>query len=180
MPDLSSNSKKSLLELARKAIGNYLETGDHLAFQTESPECNFKRGCFVTLKKNGALRGCVGTFDTQFPLSQNLIRMAIAAAFQDLRFSPIVKQELDQIRIEISVLGALEKARSLEEIEIGRHGIYVKLDSRVGTFLPEVAVEQKWTVPEFVTYCAKGKAGLDPDECARAEVYRYEVEKFSE
>ena len=180
MPDLSSNSKKLLLELARKAIRNYLETGNHLAFQTDSPECNLKRGCFVTLREKGALRGCVGTFDMQFFLYQNLIRMATAAAFQDVRFSPVTRQDLDQIQIEISVLGELQKVQALNEIEIGRHGIYVKLDSRSGTFLPDVAVDQKWSVPEFVTYCAREKAGLDPDECAFAEVYRYEVEKFSE
>lgn len=180
MQDLSSNSQRLLLKLAREALENYLETGDRLAFQTDWPECNLKRGCFVTLRKGGALRGCVGTFNADLPLYQNLIRMAVAAGFQDTRFPPMTKQELGQVQIEISVLGELEKVHSFNEIEIGKHGIYVKLDSRSGTFLPEVAVEQKWSVPEFVTYCAREKAGLDPEECAFAEVYRYEVEKFSE
>lgn len=179
MPDLSLNSR-SLLQLARNAVEVYLATGQHLVFQTDLPELTAKRGCFVTLRKTGKLRGCVGTFDAHRPLYQNIIRMAPAAACQDLRFPPVTKEELPFIRIELSVLGELEKADSLEGIEIGRHGVYVKLDNRSGTFLPEVAVEQKWSVPEFVTYCARDKAGLSPEECTRAEIFRYEVQKFKE
>ena len=179
MPDLSLNSR-TLLQLARNAIEAYLSTGRHLVFQTDLPHLTAKRGCFVTLRKTGKLRGCVGTFDAREPLYQNIIRMAPAASCQDSRFPPVTKEELPFIRIELSVLGELEKVNSLEEIKIGKHGVYVKLDHRSGTFLPEVAVEQKWSVAEFVTYCGREKARLSPEQCTRAEIFRYEVQKFKE
>jgi AmmeMemoRadiSam system protein A len=180
MPDLSSNNRKKLLEMAREAIRVYLETGDHAEFGVADPQLQIKRGCFVTLKKGKDLRGCIGTFDSQHPLNENIPRMAVAAAFQDNRFSPVGKQELDQIRIEISVLGPLEKISSIDEIELGRHGILIRSGNRSGTFLPDVAIEHKMSREEFVMICAREKAGLDPKDIARAELFRYEVEKFSE
>ncbi len=180
MPDLSLNSQQVLLELARNSIKYYLEQGDLLSFKTDLPELILKRGCFVTLRKSGSLRGCVGTFDVSQVLYQNIIRMAVSSAFQDRRFESVTKNELDQIKIEISVLGELQKVGSIDEVEIGKHGVYVKCGNKTGTFLPDVAVEQKWLAVEFVTYCAREKAGLSPEECARAEIYRYEVEKFKE
>ncbi len=180
MPDLSSNNRKLLLELARNSIKTYLETGDHLHYETAVPELKIPRGCFVTLRINKELRGCVGTFETHKPLYENVARISISAAFQDSRFKPLSKPELSQAKIEISVLGELEKIESVDQIEIGRHGVYVKLGEKTGTFLPEVAVERKWQAPEFVVFCAREKAGLTPEECTRAEIYRYVVEKFKE
>ena len=168
------------MELARKSIAAHLETGNPLNFQTSDAELCLKRGCFVTLRKHGTLRGCIGTFDTSEPLYQHVIRMSAASAFQDTRFSPVTKSELGGLRIEISVLGPLEKVSSAEEIEIGRHGVYVKRGAKSGTFLPEVAVEQHWGPAEFVNGCAREKAFLTPAELPFAEIFRYEVEKFSE
>ncbi len=180
MPALSSNSKKILLELARSSIKTYCLTGDHTAFKIEEPELQVRRGVFVTLHKDGKLRGCVGTFDDHRFLCDNVARMAVAAAFQDHRFPQVNKNEIDQLKIDVSILGQLEKVNSFQEIEIGKHGVWVKYGERSGTFLPEVAVEQKWSVPEFVTFCAREKAGLKPEECEKAEIFRYEVEKIKE
>lgn len=180
MPDLSSNSRKKLLEAARSAIRTYVETGDHLVLDVRDAELNLPRGCFVTLRKSGNLRGCIGTFDHSQPLSQNIPRMAVAAACQDPRFAPVSKTELPQIKIEISILGELEKITAIDEIELGRHGILIRYGSRSGTFLPDVATEHKLTREEFVMLCAREKAGLDPEDIAHAELFRYEVEKFSE
>ena len=180
MPVLSLNSRRILLELARSVIKTYCLTGDHVAFRIEEPELQVKRGCFVTLRNEGKLRGCVGTFDTHRFICDNVARMAVAAAYQDHRFLSVTKDEVDQIQIELFILGELEKVDSLDKIEIGKHGVYVKFGERSGTFLPDVAVEQKWSVPEFVTYCARDKAGLKPEECAKAEIFRYEVEKIKE
>lgn len=180
MPGLSLNNQKAALQIARSAIKTFLATGDHENFLAKDPELLAKRGCFVTLMESGKLRGCVGTFDDSQPLIQNIARMAVSAAAQDSRFKPVTKEELPKIKIEISILGPLEKVKTLQAIEIGRHGILVQYKNRKGTFLPQVAVEQKWSVPEFVTYCAREKAGLAPEECAKAEIYKYEVEKLSE
>ena len=180
MPDLSSNDQKMLLACARKSMETFIRSGDHYAFETDEPGLLLKRGCFVTLRKGGKLRGCVGTFDASLPVYQNVLRMAVAAATQDSRFPTVNKSELDSIKIEVSVLGLHEKIQSIDEIEIGKHGILVQHGGRSGTFLPEVAVEQNWGIAEFVTYCAREKAGLSPEECSQAEVYRYEVEKCKE
>lgn len=180
MPGLSLNNQKALLEIARSAIKTFLATGDHEKNSAADPELTAKRGCFVTLMKDGKLRGCVGTFNDTDPLAENIARMAVAAAVQDTRFAPLTKDELAKVKIKISVLGPLEKVRSLDEIEIGKHGVLVQFGGRRGTFLPEVAVEQQWSVPEFVTYCAREKAGLGPEQCAQAEIYKYEVQKFGE
>ncbi|MDP3919766.1 MAG: AmmeMemoRadiSam system protein A [Candidatus Omnitrophota bacterium] len=180
MLDLSSNSRSKLLELARESIRQHISTGDSLTFETSDPELTIKAGCFVTLRQRDSLRGCVGTFEPTKPLYENVLRMACSAAFQDVRFSPVSKEELPGIHIDISVLGEPFKMNSVDEIEIGKHGVLVQYGDRRGTFLPEVAVEQKWNAAEFITFCAREKAGLSPSECGRADVYLYEVLKFSE
>ena len=180
MPDLSSSSRKKLLEIAREAIKNHLEAGNPAAVENFPEELKQLKGCFVTLKKNHELRGCVGTFDSKTPLCQNVPRMAKAAAFQDTRFTPVSHSELEQIKIEISVLGELQKIDSIDEIQIGRDGVWIKSGNRGGTYLPEVAVEQKWSKEEFVMHCAREKAGLNPQDIAKADIYRYEVEKIKE
>ncbi len=180
MPDLSSNNRKALLAAARESIRFYLETGSHFIFETRERELNRECGCFVTLRIGGRLRGCVGTFDAGRPLADNIPRMAFSAAFQDTRFAPLGKQELPLVRIEISVLSAPEKISAIGEIELGKHGILIRSGDRSGTFLPDVAIEHRMSREEFVMTCAREKAGLAPAEIARAELFRYEVEKFSE
>ena len=180
MPDLSSNSKKFLLKTARQSIENHFKDVILHESAAEPDDLRAHFGCFVTLRKNRILRGCVGTFEASRSLLDNVKRMSVAAAFQDRRFPPVEKNEIPDIQLEISVLGNLEKIQVLDEIELGRHGVYVKLGDKTGTFLPDVALEQRWNVVEFVTYCAREKAGLLPEECARAEVFRYPVDKISE
>ncbi len=180
MPGLSSSNKILLIRLAREAVRSRLESGDIPPVSVLEPELMQKRGCFVTLRKNGLLRGCVGTFEASRPLGENVVQMALAAAFQDSRFPPVVKNEWKDIRLEISVLGPLEKTAAWEDIQIGKHGIYVKSGARGGTYLPDVAVDQKWSREEFIINCAREKAGLSPQECAQAEIFRYEVEKILE
>jgi AmmeMemoRadiSam system protein A len=180
MPVLSSNSQRILLKLARTAIETCLKQEKPMGFDSPSGELLLPRGCFVTLRKSGHLRGCIGTFDPSQPVYKNVSRMAAASATEDPRFSPVTLQELPEIRIEISILGETLRMRFLEEIEIGRHGVLIKYGYRSGTYLPDVAVEQKWTAEEFVRHCALEKAGLTPEEFSRAEIFLYEVQKFSE
>ena len=180
MPDLSSADSKKLLDIARRTLSDQIKTGEVPRFVIEDPPLLLTRGCFVTLYKHGSLRGCVGTFDASKPLYQNVMRMVLAAAFQDTRFQPLSKEELPLIRLEISVLGKLEKIHSPEEIEISRHGVLVRYGQQSGTYLPSVARDQGWDAWEFVMRCAREKAGLTPEECAQAEIYRYAVEKISE
>ena len=106
--------------------------------------------------------------------------MAIAAATQDSRFSPVMEYELQDIEIEISVLTPMKKIESVEEIKLGKHGIYIKQGYRTGTFLPQVATETGWTLEEFLGHCAQDKAGIGWDGWKEAEIFVYEAKVFSE
>ena len=203
MPDLSlSSSQRFLLRLSREVIRQELQkkkAGPSLRKGAWTPvdrtqflnpidadrdriqsEISAKRGCFVTLWIENQLRGCIGTFSAQKTVAENVEEMARAAAFHDPRFSPLSEEELDQVKIEISILGPLEKIDSDKQLEIGRHGIFLKHGKKGGTFLPDVAVSQHWSSEEFVRSCAFEKAGLSAEELSKAELFRYEVEKFSE
>jgi AmmeMemoRadiSam system protein A len=179
MPVFSSSEHAPLLRFVRQTIQNRLER-QPLPPLPALKGLQRKLGCFVTLHRQGMLRGCIGTFDNQQTLGTNLARMAPAAAFEDPRFPSVAAPELNEIKIEVSILSEMKKAASPGEVEIGRHGIYVQYAGRGGTYLPEVAVEQGWSRDEFIRHCACDKAGLSPEEVAQADLYLYEVEKISE
>jgi len=176
---LSSNNKDTLLRLSRESIASYF-TGQASLFRTDDPELLQKAGCFITLRRQGLVRGCIGTFDSDISLYQNAERMSRAAAFQDRRFSPLLREELSQIRISVSVMTEPKRVEDFNSLELGRHGVIVKHGKRSGTLLPDVALEQGWNLQQYVLFCAREKAGLKPAEIAQAEIHAYEVIKFSE
>ena len=137
-----------------------------------------KCGAFVSLHKQGRLRGCIGHFGEDVPLYEIVAEMARAAAFEDPRFSPLSRDELDDVDIEISVLTPMRRIQSLDEFELHRHGIYIRKGYRSGTFLPQVADEVNWTKEEFVGHCSQDKAGLGWDGWHDAELYVYEAIVF--
>jgi len=137
-------------------------------------------GAFVTLTKRGKLRGCIGRFDAQEPLWEVIQQMSIASATQDPRFEPVVPGELRDIEIEISVLSPMRKITSIDEIQLGRHGIYIRKGTRSGTFLPQVAEQTGWTREEFLGHCAQEKAGIGWEGWKDADLYIYEALVFSE
>jgi AmmeMemoRadiSam system protein A len=106
--------------------------------------------------------------------------MAVAAAVQDFRFPPVSPEELDKLEIEISVLTPMRRITSIDEITLGKHGIYIKKGSKGGTFLPQVATETGWSKEEFLGHCAQDKAGIGWDGWKDAEIYVYEALVFSE
>ncbi|MDD5218884.1 MAG: AmmeMemoRadiSam system protein A [Candidatus Omnitrophica bacterium] len=180
MQDLSSSNGKLLLEYARQAIANHLEGQRAPVVPSALKEILLCRGCFVTLKKQNRLRGCIGTFDDKQPLIDNVRQMAVAAATEDFRFPPVLYSEIAQIKIEISILGELRKMNSIQELKIGKHGIIVSKGGYSGTYLPQVATEQGWTAEKFVQHCACQKAGIPLAEVSEAEVFLYEIQKFSD
>ena len=137
-----------------------------------------KCGAFVSLHKQGRLRGCIGHFGEDVPLYEIVAEMARAAAFEDPRFQPLRREELDDVDIEISVLTPMRRIQSLDEFELHRHGIYIRKGYRSGTFLPQVADEVNWTKEEFVGHCSQDKAGLGWDGWRDAELYVYEAIVF--
>jgi len=176
---LSSSNRQTLLHLAFESIRLHFDGSRPEPLKTSDPELLQTCGCFVTLRKEKALRGCIGTFDTKGPLIEKIPRLACEAAFQDSRFEPLARPELRELRLEISILSAMREVTSLEEVEIGRHGVHVSLEGKSGTLLPDVALEHGMSREQFVLCCAQEKARLKPEEIARARLAVYEVMKFS-
>ena len=177
---LSDEEKKILKEIAFTSIKDSL-AGKPVAqpiLNAQYPVLNSKCGAFVSLHKQGRLRGCIGHFGEDVPLHEIVAEMARAAAFEDPRFMPVTMDELKDIDIEISVLTPMRRIQSLDEFELHRHGIYIRRGYRSGTFLPQVADEVNWTKEEFVSHCAQDKAGIGWDGWRDAELYVYEAIVF--
>ena len=177
---LSDEEKKILKEIAFTSIKDSL-AGKPVAqpiLNSQYPVLNSKCGAFVSLHKQGRLRGCIGHFGEDVPLHEIVAEMARAAAFEDPRFMPVTKDELEDIDIEISVLTPMRRIQSLDEFELHRHGIYIRRGYHSGTFLPQVADEVNWTKEEFVSHCAQDKAGIGWDGWRDAELYVYEAIVF--
>jgi hypothetical protein len=177
---LSDADKKALKEIAFNSIRDSLD-GKRIAqpiVNSQLSILNSKCGAFVSLHKHGRLRGCIGHFGEDYPLYEIVAEMARAAAFEDPRFMPVTRDELDDLDIEISVLTPMRRIQSLDDFELHRHGIYIKKGYRSGTFLPQVADEVNWTKEEFVGHCSQDKAGLGWDGWRDAELYVYEAIVF--
>ena len=179
---LPDEDKQLLKEIALKSIrdsldGKRIEKADSSILALHS-SLKQKCGAFVSLHKQGRLRGCIGHFGENVPLHEIVAEMARAAAFEDPRFSPVQREELDDIDIEISVLTPMRRIQSLDEFQLHRHGIYIRKGYRSGTFLPQVADEVNWTKEEFVGHCSQDKAGLGWDGWRDAELYVYEAIVF--
>lgn len=155
----TAEQKKTLLSFARETIRQALEAGIAPLARGFGAELENRRGAFVTLKKDGRLRGCIGDMSGNTPLCQVVGAMALKAAFADRRFSPVKMEELGGIEIEISVLTPFKEVEGVEDIKVGRDGVLIKKEGRSAVFLPQVAPEQGWTRNEMLdNLCVK--AGL--------------------
>ncbi len=177
---LNEEEKKELLALARLAVETYLDSGQLPEYHPQDESLKIPAGAFVTLKKDGELRGCIGFFEPVFPLWETVVRAAVLSATEDPRFPPLKKQELSRIKLEISVLGPLEPVSSVSEIQVGRHGLLIRESGRSGLLLPQVPVEQGWDRQTFLRELCR-KAGL-PDNAWRKSkgLYKFEALVFHE
>jgi len=186
---MEEENKKFLLEIARKAIKHYLETGMRLEIKPEevpSEKLVEDGACFVTLKIGGELKGCIGSLEAHRPLFFDVVENALAAAFGDPRFVPLQKEEFQKVKISISVLSKPEyfpvkgPKDLLEKLVPGKHGLILEKEMNRATFLPCVWNE----LPEKEKFLGQLsiKAGLSPDGWKNPEVkfYVYEAEEFSE
>ena len=180
---LDKKDKVELLKIARNTIETYTKNGKikNIDDKGFSSQLHTPAGAFVTLHSaDGKLRGCIGQFDAKIPLYKVISEMAIAASSRDYRFKPVTLNELEDIELEISVLTQMIKIQSIDEITLGKHGIYIVKDGKSGTFLPQVADESGWTKEEFLGYCARDKARIGWDGWKDADIYIYEAIVFSE
>ena len=178
--NLSIEHRELLLQMARHSIDTAVRKNQ--LYEDPSPgsieALQVKCGVFVSVYVNGELRGCLGTFSESEPLCQNVQKMSASSATEDIRFKPVLPEELDDLRIEISVLSPRRKITDISEIEPGKHGIYIKKGSNRGTFLPQVATAQNWDVYEFLGNCSRYKAGIGWEGWKNAEIYIYEATIF--
>jgi len=178
---LSQRARERLLDIARRSVEAAVRGEPAPKFDVQEPELWPHQGAFVTLRTHGRLRGCIGRFLVRMPLWEVTQQMARASATEDPRFfgMQLKPAELDALEIEISVLSPLERTDDpINQMELGKHGIYVKRGHSNGCFLPQVAAEIGWTKEEFLGQCCSRKAGLAPDawKDADTEVYLFTAE----
>jgi AmmeMemoRadiSam system protein A len=162
-----------LVQLARKAIASHL-SGESLPDSETLEGPGGPAGAFVSLKKAGQLRGCIGTIQPVRPtLAEEVVDNAVSAATRDPRFQPIILEELDEITISVDVLGTPEPVSGLEELDPSRFGVIVKCGWRKGVLLPDLP---GITTPEEQVRIARLKAGIGSDEIV--ELQRFKVKRY--
>ncbi len=171
---LSLEQKKKLLSIARKSIENHVRTGTKLGIEESDPRLFKEEGAFVTIHRQGRLRGCIGNIIGQGPLYLTVRDMAITAASRDPRFQPVSEEELKDITVEVSVLSEPKPVKDMDEIVMGVHGVIVSRGAHHGVFLPQVATETGWSQEEFLAQLCEQKAGL-PRDCWKDHQTRLEI-----
>lgn len=166
---------RKLLDIARKSIEAVVRGQPTPDFTVIEPELYHHHGTFVTVKKHGELRGCIGRFVSDIPLYKLVKEMAVAAVTEDPRFryARLREAELGEIDIEVSVISSLKRIYSPLDFQLGKHGIYIKKGENIGCLLPQVATEGGWSKEEFLAYCCRGKAGLSPSAWKEADTEIY-------
>lgn len=177
---LDKDAQRELLKIARSSIKGYLQTESPPSFKPISPLIKENRGAFVTLTKNGRLRGCTGYIHPIKPLYETVRDAAIKAAMKDLRFPPLAKRELGRVKMEISVLSPLEEIQDINFIQPGVHGLYITQGWQAGLLLPQVAKEHKWGRERFLKETCL-KAGLPADAYKKgAKIHIFTAQVFGE
>ncbi len=199
--DYKEETKEILLKLAKEAIENYLENIEKGIIKTPEEtidkaikekkeekgkineeilkELDEERGVFVTLRKNNQVRGCIGTLKED-KLWINVQKYAIFSAFNDPRFPPLQKDELPQIKIEISIIENVEDVKNISEIKLGEDGIILDVGGKGGVLLPEVATEYNVKTPEeFLDMLCK-KIGSQKGCWKKAKIKKFKTKKISE
>ena len=179
------NKGALLPAIARAVITKQLGIAATIPKTADNPRLNDLAATFVTLKKNGELRGCIGSLKARYSLMDDLQSNAIAAAFHDPRFPPLSENELNQVQIEVSVLSSPEKIEFVSEADLLAQlkphidGVIFSYGNNRSTFLPQVW--EKLSSSELFMSQLKQKAGLAADFWSdEVLIYRYRVEKFSE
>jgi len=180
---LTDEDREKLLEISRKTLIDYLTNYERPKYRVYLPNLLRPRPVFVTLRerKTNDLRGCRGGTKAEAPLMEAVVKMTIASATDDPRFSPIILEEVEDIKIEINALTPLRRIKPFE-VEVGKHGLMIIKDLHAGLLLPQVPVSFKWNQKTFLNKVCE-KAGL-PLETWREEsgvkLFGFESEEWGE
>ena len=184
---ISANQQRELLRLARQVIAKGCVSGEPPSIGTNNPSGIFREtlATFVTLQKQGNLRGCIGSLKATRPLVEDVVHNAFASAFRDPRFQPVTENELADLQVEISILSPMERMPVSSEEELleamvpGNDGIYLQSSGHSATFLPQVW-EQLPNPLDFLSQLKK-KAGLNGVPCPKdMQYFRYSCRKIKE
>ena len=173
---MKAKEESAYVKLARETIKNYIKHGKIITLPLDLPKemINQKAGVFVSLKKYGELRGCIGTFmPTQKNIAQEIIKNAVSAAVEDPRFSPVNVSELEDLTISVDVLSIPEEIKDISQLDPKKYGVIVSSGYKKGLLLPDL--EGVDTAEEQVDI-TKRKAGIYPGE--KVKLYRFEVKRF--
>lgn len=170
--------REELLKLARATVVARV-TGKKLPSLPGDPALQKDGAAFVTLRKGGALRGCIGQILATGPLGRSVQAMAVAAATEDPRFKPVGPEELKQIDIEISVLTPPEPLPDPQAVRVGTDGLILEKGRHRGVLLPQVPVEQGWTKAQYLDGICQ-KSGLPPGCAKDATLRRFQAVVFGE
>ena len=177
---LTEAEKKELLSIARRSLESAVKGGPKPGFKGLTDTLKEKRGAFVTLRKHGGLRGCIGYLEPVKPLYLTVAEMAVSAGTGDPRFYPVQEDELRDVKIEVSVLSPLKEVSGVQDVQVGRDGIYIVKDFHSGVLLPQVATEHHWDNQTFMEQTCL-KAGLPADAWQEnARIYAFSAEIFGE
>jgi AmmeMemoRadiSam system protein B/AmmeMemoRadiSam system protein A len=182
-PALTFQEKKELLKLAHDTLNSFVTTGKAVEEKTNDPRLLQTQGAFVTLRKKGVLRGCIGNVIGRQPLWQTIHDMTVDAASQDPRFPPVIKEELKDIDLEVSVLTLPKAIPDASAITLGRDGVILSDEqgTHQGVFLPQVATETNWSKEEFLKELCSQKAGL-PGDCwknPKTRLWTFQADVFN-
>jgi len=166
---MNGKEKKILINIVKETIKAHLNSNDQPDFYYGQKALNEEVGAFVTLKIEGKLRGCIGMLITKEPLYITVSNMALEAAFHDPRFEALKKEEYTALEVEISVLTPFKKIDSIDEIEVGKHGLMISRGNNSGLLLPQVATEYAWDKNTFLEHACI-KAGLSTDAWKESDV----------
>ena len=179
--EVTQKEKATLLEIVKKTVSSKVNNKNIPKFTIESETLKEKRGAFVTIKKRDHLRGCIGYIKAVKPLWETVQEMAIAAAFHDPRFPALKADELADLSYEVSVLSPLKRIKDVNEIEVGKHGLYITRGYNSGLLLPQVAVEHNLDRESFLRETCY-KAGLPPQawQEKETEIYIFSADYFGD
>ena len=185
--ELTTEDQYYLLSLARKTLEHLGKRGtakppeEDVVTQPIPPALLVPSGVFVSLHKGDSLRGCIGYIQAVKPLWETVQEMAVAAAFHDPRFPSLKADEIQDLTLEVSVLSPLKCIKNIEEIEVGKHGLYIVRGYNCGLLLPQVAVEYGWDRDCFLGE-ACCKAGLPPHawKDKETEIYIFSADYFGD